>query len=154
MKVLALALALYAVTGVTAEPEIRVVRLGSVVTATQIADLVSQATRLLSSCSVDSTSYAVTPSSWDVAFGARSSVHIRFATPQQLELDHKPIKVDEILIPLPEGTWPAHLFVRSGGVTYAFTKYRPEPLKGLVWDPPLALADEPPYSQLSSSTDE
>ena len=153
MNAIALALALYTVTGMTAEPEVRVVRLGSDVAFAPSAEFLQRAIRLLSSCSVDSTSYAASPSAWDAALNARSLVHIKFATPHSLELVGEPVAIDEILIPLPEGKWPAHLFLRSGGVTRAFTKYRPGPLKGLVWAPPLALSAESPYSQLAEFAD-
>ena len=111
MKAAALAIALYAFTGTTAEPQVRVVRLGTEVIPVAIADLASKATALLQSCSVDSTSYAASALGWEAALAAESLVHVQFPIPQQLELAETSLAVNEILVPLPSGRWPAHLFV-------------------------------------------
>jgi hypothetical protein len=149
VKAAALALLLYAVAGLAAESEVRVVRLGTQLAPGANSDVVAKVIRLVATCSVDSTSYAASPSAWDSALASRSLVHVRFQAPRRLDLRDTQLAVDEILIPLPDDHWPAHFFVRAGSAIHAFTKYRPEALKDLVWDPPLALQTESPYAGLA-----
>jgi hypothetical protein len=145
---------LCAVTAVAAEPEVRVVRLRSEISPASANDLSAEATTLLLSCSVNSTRWAASESAWDAATFAPSFVHVRYQNPKTLQLAESSVAVDEFLIPLPNDGWPAHFFVRSGDAILAFTKYRPQALKKLVWGAPLELHAEPPYSGLANLPEE
>jgi hypothetical protein len=56
--------------------------------------------------------------------------------------------IDQILIPLPEGTWPDHIFSKSGTNILSFTKYDPVALKRVAFEPVLHLASVAPYAAL------
>jgi hypothetical protein len=63
--------------------------------------------------------------------------------------DGKSLRVDGIMVALPEGASPRHLHVRSGQQLRSFTKYRPEMLLAIGLEPVLGLADKEPYAQLA-----
>ena len=51
-------------------------------------------------------------------------------------------------MPLPEGSWPKNVLVRSGTDTLAFTKYDPLALQEVVMEEELRLLTVPPYEYL------
>ena len=59
--------------------------------------------------------------------------------------------IDEILLPLPEGKWPQHIYARAGKETLSFSKYSAVPLKDIVMDAELRLGAVPPYDFLMKS---
>jgi hypothetical protein len=60
--------------------------------------------------------------------------------------------VREILLPLPEGKWPSHVYARTEKKeTISFAKYSGVPLKDIVMDDRLRLGAVPPYDFLLKS---
>ena len=56
--------------------------------------------------------------------------------------------IDQILVPLPEGAWPEHIFAKSGTNVLSFTKYDPLALKRVAFEPVLHLSSVAPYAAL------
>ena len=116
--------------------------------------LATKLVALAESCSVNSTAYAVSGDTWAQALASDSFVHVVFLEPRRARLESRddqsregrPIR--EILLPLPEGGWPRHVFVRSGTDTLAFTKYDPLALQEVVLEEELRLLTVPPYEYL------
>jgi len=59
--------------------------------------------------------------------------------------------IREILLPLPEGKWPSHIYARTEKETISFAKYSGVPLKDIVMDDRLQLGAVPPYDFLLKS---
>ena len=57
--------------------------------------------------------------------------------------------IEEILVPLPEGKRPAHIFAKSGTNVLSFTKYDPIALKMVAFEPALHLSSVEPYASLA-----
>ena len=109
---------------------------------------------LVESGSVNSTAYAVSGDTWAQALAADSFVHVVFPEPHRARLESRDNQsreersIREILLPLPEGSWPKNVFVRSGTDTLAFTKYDPLALQEVVLEEELRLLTVPPYEYL------
>jgi len=109
---------------------------------------------LVESGSVNSTAYAVSGDTWAQALASDSFVHAVFPEPRRVRLESRDNQsreersIREILLPLPEGSWPKHVFVRSGTDTLAFTKYDPLALQDVVLEEELRLLTVPPYEYL------
>jgi len=54
--------------------------------------------------------------------------------------------VDQIIVPLPEGTWPNHIFAKGGTNVFSFTMYEPFALKKVAFEPVLHLSSVEPYA--------
>jgi hypothetical protein len=140
----------------------QMVRHGTNVTERPSASLTTNVIRLLQSCSVSSTAYAVKSDTWGDLLRSDSFIHLSFAAPRKLEvmlntsLDaaRQPQKesIDEILVPLPEGKssyGPLHIFAKSGTKVLSFTKYDPTALIVVAFEPALHLSSVYPYSKLA-----
>ena len=109
---------------------------------------------LAESCSVNSTADAVSDDTWAQALASDSFVHVVFLEPRRARLESRDNQnreeraIREILLPLPEGSWPKHVFVRSGTDTLAFTKYDPLALQQVILEPELRLLAVRPYEYL------
>jgi len=116
--------------------------------------LATKLVALAESCSVNSTAYAVSGDTWAQALAADSFVHVVFPEPHRARLESRDNQsreersIREILLPLPEGSWPKNVFVRSGTDTLAFTKYDPLALQEVVLEEELRLLTVPPYEYL------
>lgn len=149
------ALASTAATALAAEADIRIVRHGREV-ATLAGNRIAEKLRtVVESSTVHSTTPDDPEAAWIRAVGSGSFVHVVFAAPRTAKLNGYPngqpkaIVIHEILLPLPEDSWPAHVFARTEGNTIqAFTKYDPLALRDLVAEPDLRLRSIRPYSQL------
>lgn len=154
MKLFVVILLLSAGVADAADVDVRVMRHGAIGVAPQDSAFISNVIALLASCSVDSTSYVVTPDTWRQALRTDSFVLVKFPSSRQLNVmsseNHalEPRAIDEILVPLPEGKWPAHIFARSGTDVLSFTKYHPRELGRVALDPALELSSVPPYKDL------
>ncbi len=145
------------------EATVRVVRDGNQVPAIAESNITDRSINLLRSCSVNSTSYAVKSNTWVHLLGSESFVHLVFKKPTQLSVmmtagtglprHPEPTTINEILIPLPKGEWPQHLFAKSGTEVLAFTKYSPLALRHLAFEPDIQLAQVLPYSELKQLPD-
>jgi hypothetical protein len=61
----------------------------------------------------------------------------------------QPLLVNEIIVPLPIGKCPAHIYVKAGTNVFAFTKYNPLALKKVSCEPALGLSNSEPYASLA-----
>jgi hypothetical protein len=138
---------------------IQMVRHGTNVTERPSASLTTNAIRLLQSCSVYSTAYAVKSGTWQDLLGSDSFIHLSFAAPRKLEVMLTPgsdasrqpqeKRIDEIVVPLPESKLPGHIFAKSGTNVLSFTKYDGTALTVVAFDPALHLSSVEPYSKLA-----
>jgi hypothetical protein len=105
---------------------------------------------LVQSCSVDSTLYAVSSTTWAQTIASGAFVHALFPEPRLMQLlsFDNPRYVGEILLPLPDGRWPDHIFIRSGGDTLSVTKCHPLALRDLVDEIDPELLTVEPYKEL------
>ena len=58
--------------------------------------------------------------------------------------------IDQILVPLPQNDWPAHIFAKSGTNVFSLTKYDPVALKKVAFEPALRLSSVQPYASLAN----
>ena len=150
--------ALFPAQGNAAEPaHVQIVRGGKEVRQSPKSNFVPNVIALIESCSVHSTAYAVTNSTWTNLLQSPSFVRVTFTPARKLNVMMTPgvgarervvTEIDQVLIPLPENNWPAHMYGRIGDQIYSFTKYNPIALKHLVLEPALALSSTKPYSGL------
>jgi hypothetical protein len=153
MKTLLIAAAMIFCAG-CAELELHAVRQKQDVAVSHGERLATKLVALAESCSVNSTAYAVSGDTWAQALASDSFVHVVFAEPRRARLksrdnqSREECSIREILLPLPEGSWPPHVFVRSGTDTLAFTKYDPLALKQVILEPGLRLLAVRPYEYL------
>ena len=137
-----------------AEAAVNVVRHGQSVVVFRDEQVAAALVALAESCSVNSTAYAVYADSWETALTSGSFVQVTFKSPATLLLPglndqaRQPHQVRRLLLPLPVGRWPEHLFAEVDGETISFTKFQPLAFKGLVLEPELLLSAELPYSFL------
>jgi len=139
-----------------ADIELRAVRHGRNVVVTDSERLAAKLVALVESCSVNSTAYAGSRETWVQIAASDSFVHVVFAKPRSARLmssnnrirEQRPIQA--ILLPLPEGQWPAHIFVKSGDDTLSFTKDDPFVLREVVVEQELELLTVEPYKFLVS----
>lgn len=149
-----LASAFDAATAWAQVPQVRAVRHGQEVAISRSDTLTANVVAMLESCTVNSTANAVTPSTWAQQLAGDSFVLIRFARPREVYVKaadnetRETRAVSEILLPLPEGRWPQHVYARTGTETLSFTRYSAVPLKDIVMDGELRLGAVPPYDFL------
>ena len=132
-----------------------IVRHGTNLTERPSAAIATNVIKLLQSCSVCSTAYAVKAETWRDFEHSDSFVHVRFSAPRKLSVevsDNQGLAeraIEEILVPLPEGKWPTHIFAKSGTNVLSFTKYDPVALKRVALEPCLHLSSVEPYASLA-----
>jgi hypothetical protein len=137
-----------------AELQLHAVRQKQDVAVSHRERLATQLVALAESCSVNSTGYAVSGDTWAQSLASDLFVQVVFAEPRRARLEshdnqsreERPIR--ETLLPLPEGSWPKHVFVRSGTDTLAFAKCDPLVLRQVILEEELRLATVPPYESL------
>jgi len=112
--------------------------------AGRAARLVSE---LLASCSVDSTPWAGSEEKWQHALSGPHILVSNTAHPRSY-VAGRPVSPDDILLPLPSGSWPDHVLVRDGPSVLAFTKYAPQKLAVLILDDGLGLREDPRFARL------
>jgi hypothetical protein len=137
-----------------AEVQLHAVRQKQDVAVSHGERLATKLVALAESCSVNSTAYAVSGDTWAQALASDSFVHVVFPQPRRVQLESRDNRsreersIREILLPLPEGSWPKNVFVRSGTDTLAFAKYDPLALQEVVLEEELRLLTVPPYEYL------
>ena len=139
--------------------QIQIVRGGKEVRKAPKSNFVKNVTELIESCSVHSTSYAVTNGTWTNLLRSPSFVRVAFTPARNLNVmmtpgvgarDRVETKIEQVLVPLPENQWPEHIYGRVGDRVYSFTKYNPIAFKHVVLEPALALKSTKPYSEALS----
>ena len=134
--------------------DVRALRHGSEVGLAAPARLADLLAAELESCTVLSARWARAADLWDQALASDSFLHATYAPPRKMTLfaqdNQRRVEYDvqAIVLPLPEGRWPAHDLARIGGETYAFTKCDPVRLIDIVREPALGLAQVQPYKSL------
>jgi antitoxin (DNA-binding transcriptional repressor) of toxin-antitoxin stability system len=137
-----------------APPEVRAVRHGEEVVISHRDTLTANVVAMLESCTVNSTANAVAEGTWAQQLTGDSFVLIRFSRPREVYVKAADNEsrgtraVSEILLPLPEGKWPQHLYARTGTEVLSFARYSAVPLKDIVMDGELRLGAVPPYDFL------
>jgi antitoxin (DNA-binding transcriptional repressor) of toxin-antitoxin stability system len=137
--------------------QVRAVRHGQDVVISQRDNLAANVVAMLESCTVNSTENAVAEGTWAQQLAGDSFVLILFTKPREVYVkaadneSRETRAVSEILLPLPEGKWPQHVYARVGTETLSFSRYSAVPLKDLVMDGELRLGAVPPYDFLMKS---
>jgi antitoxin (DNA-binding transcriptional repressor) of toxin-antitoxin stability system len=151
---LAMAAALEAPPARAEALQVRAVRHGQEVAISHRDTLAANVVAMLEACTVNSTENAVAEGTWAQQLAGDSFVHVLFTRPREVYLkaadnqSRETRAVSEILIPLPEGKWPLHVYARVGTETLSFAKYSAVPLKDIVMDGELRLGAVPPYDFL------
>ena len=159
IKALAILLVCNAGLGSAADVQIRVVRHSKNIAAPRGTAFVNNLIALLRSCTVHSTAYAVKAETWQETLRTDSWVHAVFGAPTRIRVKGgntqtwEETVIQEILLPLPEGNWPGHIFAKSGAVVLSFTKYDPRALERVVAEPALQISSVQPYESLSRLKD-
>jgi len=136
--------------------QVRAMRGGHLVPIAHVDDMAANAVALLESCTVNVTS-SMPEKAWEHQLETDSYVHVIFPKPRELRLKAKDNEtrethaVREILVPLPEGKWPAHIYARTEKEVLSFSKYSGVPLKDIVMDNDLRISSIPPYDFLMKS---
>jgi len=132
---------------------IEIVRNGKAATERHGPALEANLVRLLASCSVESTEYAVKPSTWAELRRSPWRVHLNLVTPNRtrtrLRTGAGDIWASDILVVMRPDSYPGHVYVRVGDTVRSFTKYEPGALLAVGRDPALQLARTRPYLELS-----
>jgi hypothetical protein len=146
--------AITAASAFAAGDEARAMRRGEAVTLSNPARIAQHVAADLASCSVNFTSTRATPGAWDETLASGSYVHATYSPPRTMSLftegnqQRADYRVEEILIPLPEGAWPKHNLARSEGKVSAFVKCDPRRLAEIIREPELRLREVQPYRSL------
>jgi len=136
--------------------QVRAVRGGHAVPIARVADMAANVVALLESCTVNSTQ-SMPEKAWEQQLAADSFVYVIFPKPRELRLKaednetRQATAVKEILVPLPEGKWPQHVYARTDKETLSFSKYSGVPLKDIIMDSDLRISSVPPYDFLMKS---
>jgi len=131
---------------------VRIQRHGTNVTTSPAEDFATNVLRLFRTCSVDSTSYGARPNPWEKLLASESFVDLKLAEPVAFRVTGLS-RMDELLVPLPSGKFPSHLFARSGTNVFAVTKYDPLALGRLASEPALQLRNVEPYGKLARAAE-
>lgn len=138
----------------SADVEVRAARDGQVLAVSHPERLAGKLVALAESCSVSAARAPLSPDAWSDALREDSLVHVVFAAPRRLRLQaadnqaREERVVQEILVPLPRGSWPRQVLVKSGKEVVLLTKYAPGPLRELVLEDDLRLRAVSPYDSL------
>jgi len=136
--------------------QVRAVRGGHAVPIARESDMAANVVALLESCTVNSTQ-TMGEKTWEQQLASDSYVHVIFPKPRELHLKsednqtRQATAVKEILLPLPEGKWPSHVYARTEKQALSFTKYSGVPLKDIIMDGDLRISSVPPYDFLMKS---
>lgn len=131
--------------------QVRAVRDKQAIRVAQPERVAAKLVAIVESSTLNSTAYAVADDTWNRVQGSASYVHVVFPGPRNVRVKgggNQPAEermVREMLLPLPPGTAPPHVYVRSGKETISLTKYDPRALRELALEEELRLKDLPPY---------
>jgi hypothetical protein len=126
--------------GLKSDVQVRAVRHGQEIEVSDQDKLATRLLVLLQSCSVESTAYAVSSGTWPKWMSSDSLIYVSFAKSRRVQLmnarthTRQERRTEEVLLPLPEGKLPDHIYVRSGKDRLAFTKCDVGALRSAVSD--------------------
>jgi hypothetical protein len=138
----------------TEELQVRAVRRGNELAISHKDTMAANVVAMLESCTVNSTENTVTEGTWKQQLAGDSFIHVVFPQPREVYVkstdneSRETRAINEVLLPLPEGRWPPHVYARAGKETLSFSKYSGVPLKDIVMDGELRLSAVPPYDFL------
>lgn len=136
------------------ELQVRAVRGGNELAISHKDTIAANVVAMLESCTVNSTEHAVTDKTWAQQLAGDSFIYVLFPQPREVYVksadneSREMRAIDEVLLPLPVGKWPPHVYARAGKETLSFSKYSGVPLKDIVMDGELRLGAVPPYDFL------
>lgn len=136
-----------------AHDRIEIIRAGVPATLEPRGQLERDLVRLLASCSVDSTGWAVKPATWAELRRSPWRVHLNLVTPLKVQTQAGVAWATDILVLLRPDSYPGHVYVKLGQDVRAFTKYHPGMLLAVSRDPALGLIGARPYAQLERADD-
>ena len=148
--------ALGTLSALAGDLEVHAVRGGKSVPIVRSENLAANVVALLESCTVNATE-SMPEKAWERQLEGDSYVRIVFPKPRELRLKaldnerREAQAVKEILVPLPEGKWPGHIYARTENEALSFSKYSGVPLKDIIMDPDLRIGSVPPYDFLMKS---
>ena len=137
-----------------ADVEVRAVRDKQNVVITHPERVATKLIAIAESCSVDSTTYAVSSNTWTGVLRSDSFVHVVFANPRRIRLYDRNVRareermVREVLFPLPLDRDPPHVYLKTGKEIVSLTKYDPYALRELALEEDLRLRGSPRYDFL------
>ena len=137
-----------------ADVEVRAVRDKQNVPITHPERVATKLIAIAESCSVDSTTYAVSANAWTGILSSDSFVHVIFANPRRIRLYDRNVRVREermireVLFPLPLDREPPHIYLKAGKEIVSLTKYDPYALRELALEEDLRLRGSPRYDFL------
>jgi hypothetical protein len=105
--------------------------------------------RLLASCDVESTGYAVKSGTWAELRRSPWRVHLDFVTPRQIQTRAGLVWARELLVLMRPDAFPGHVYLKLGEDVRSFTKYQPAALLEVGREPVLGLAGTRPYLELA-----
>jgi hypothetical protein len=149
LRIAPLLLVVYAAVSTATDIDVRVVRLGAEIPISNL-EVVARTIAFVESSTIDSTKYAASPAAWQRALTASSLVHLRFPAPRDVTVDGRTYKVDDVLVPIPDGLWPEHVFARRGDEILSFTFFDPRAFRDLVWGSPFEYQNTPPWDALAN----
>ena len=141
--------------------EVRIVRNGMTQADQAGSGLVTNVLRFLASSWYQSTAYAVKSNTWQELLASDSYVYVKLQPPRRMTLSGLPpadlqrvaprerVKIDEIIVPLPEEHGPLHVYARNGTNTVAHTKFSPAIFKELIQEPALKLRETIVFKEYS-----
>lgn len=107
---------------------------------------------LAESCMRDVSGGRAHADQWGEAIHGRH-VSVRYEKPRELEVSGVPLKVTQIVVPLPENDLPERIWVRADGQIRALSRYSIDRLSELVCDDVLAVTSDEPYRRLCERTE-
>ena len=137
-----------------ADVEARVVRGKRDLVITHPERVAAKLIAIAESCSVDSTTYAVSGDTWTRILGSDSFVHVVFANPRRIRIYDRNAQgreervIREVLFPLPLDSDPPHIYLKTGKEIVSVTKYDPYALRELALEQDLRLRGLPRYDFL------
>lgn len=105
----------------------------------------------LESCSVDSTGYAASEQKWKELMTSSRRLHYVLPENSFIKLKlcgEKQVEVEEIILPLPEDSFPDHIYIKNKHEYSSYAKYHPSALRRIVASPVIGLISESRYASL------
>src|SRR5689334_4800413 len=153
MLMIAAGFVLGALSAMADDLQVRAVRGGHPVPIAHADEMAANVVALLESCTVNAT-LSMPDKAWERQLESDSYVHVIFPKARELRLKaldnetRETQAVKEIIVPLPEGKWPQHVYARTETDSLSFSKYSGVPLKDIIMDSDLRIGSVPPYDFL------
>ena len=144
-------LSLLGALALAAPDRFEIVRNGNRMTGSPRLAFESDVLRLLESCEVESTKYAVNAGTLNELRASHWLVRVNLVTPRKISTHAGAIWATEILVVLRPDALPGHIYTAGAGELRSFTKYESDALLAVGSEPMLQLAGARPYVELARS---